>query len=73
MTKYTDKKLLVKGLKYLAGSLPLLFLSPYFFTITFMNREHPWYYFGFSLALILGILAVFLIFKGLRTIMKALF
>ena len=37
--EHTDVNLLRKGLKYLAISLPLLFLSPYLITLAFLNTE----------------------------------
>ncbi|MDB2495171.1 DUF6095 family protein, partial [Flavobacteriaceae bacterium] len=37
--KHTNPNLLKKGIKYLAYSLPLLFLSPYVLTLSFINKE----------------------------------
>ncbi|MBL4662555.1 MAG: hypothetical protein JKY22_03120 [Flavobacteriaceae bacterium] len=71
--KYTDKQLLVKGLKRLALALPILVVTTYIFTFAFLNKDTiPLYIF-----LILGILAmaatIFLLFSGIKTIMKAIF
>lgn len=69
----TDKTLLLKGLRYLAGALPLAAIGPIVIFSAFNNQDHPWY----IPVLILGILAaaasVFLMFKGIGTMIKALF
>lgn len=71
--KQTNKVLLGKGIKFMAGALPLVFLGPVILFSTFKNQDHPW----FIPILIIGFLAmigaIFLLFKGLNTIMKALF
>lgn len=71
--KHTNKELLGKGLRYLAGALPLTFIGPSVLYTAFNNREHPLY----IAVLILGLLAcagaIFLMFKGIGTLMKALF
>lgn len=71
--KRTNKEVLFKGVRYLAGALPLTFIGPSVIYSAFNNREHPLY----AAILILGILAcggaMFLIYKGINTIMKAIF
>ncbi len=71
--KHTNKELLGKGLRYLAGALPLIIIGPSVLYTAFNNREHPLY----IAVLILGLLAcagaIFLMFKGIGTLMKALF
>ena len=71
--KRTNKEVLFKGIKYLAGALPLMFIGPSVIYSAFNNREHPFY----VAVLILGILAcagaMFLIYKGINTVMKAIF
>ena len=73
MTKYTDKKLLAKGIKFLAIALPLLFLSPYLLTLTFLNKGHDLFYLGLSFGVLVGAASIYLVFKALRTFMKAMF
>tara|TARA_R110000851_G_scaffold224916_1_gene377720 strand:+ start:27 stop:269 length:243 start_codon:yes stop_codon:yes gene_type:complete len=73
MTKHTDQRILVKGIKYLAIALPLLFLSPYLLSLAFLNKENYMFYVGLSLGVVLGGLAIWLIFKGLKTFMKAIY
>ncbi len=71
--KHTNKKVLAKGLKYLGGALPLAFIGPTILFSAFHNQEHPFYY-G---VLILGIAAImgslFLMFRGILTVVKSLF
>jgi hypothetical protein len=73
MTKRTNKEVLGKGIKYLAGALPLIFIGPSILHSAFKNQDHPLY----IPVLILGLLAcagaIFLMFKGIGTLMKALF
>lgn len=69
----TNKELLSKGIKYLAGALPLLFLGPAVIYNAFMNKENNWHY----LVLAIGILdcgaAMYFMYAGLKFIMKSLF
>lgn len=71
--KHTNKILLGKGLKYLGGALPLVFIGPSVLYSAFNNQDHPLY----IAVLILGILAcagaIFLMFKGIGTLIKSLF
>ncbi|AVR43903.1 hypothetical protein C7S20_00665 [Christiangramia fulva] len=71
--KHTNKKVLSTGLKYLGGALPLAFIGPTILFSAFHNQEHPLYY----PILILGIAAIigtlFLMFKGILTVVKSLF
>lgn len=71
--KHTNKALLGKGLKFMAGALPLIFIGPVVLFSSFKNQDHPW----FIPVLIIGLLAligaIFLLFKGISTIMKAIF
>ena len=71
--EHTDVNLLRKGAKYLGISLPLLFLSPFLITIAFLNKQTMMLYVFFILGLIAGIGAVYLLFKGINTIMKSIF
>ncbi|MFD0975164.1 DUF6095 family protein [Salinimicrobium gaetbulicola] len=71
--KHTNKSLLMKGLKYLAGALPLSFLGPVVLFSSFKNQEHAWFIPILIFALVAMAAAIFLMFKGIRTVMKALF
>ncbi|MCK6607615.1 MAG: DUF6095 family protein [Flavobacterium sp.] len=57
----TDKNILAKGIKYLSGALPLLFLGP-----VIINS-------AFKLGIIIALAAMFLIFKGITTLVKSMF
>lgn len=71
--EHTDVELLRKGIKYLAIALPLLFLSPYLITLAFLNTETIYGYVFFGIGFIAGAGAVYLLFKGINTIMKSIF
>ncbi|MDX1603747.1 MAG: DUF6095 family protein [Salinimicrobium sediminis] len=71
--KHTDKDMLFKGLKYLAGALPLSFIGPVVLFSSFKNQENVWFIPVMIFALLAMAAAVFLMFKGIRTVMKALF
>lgn len=73
MTKRTNKEILVKGIKYLAGALPLSIMGPTIIYSAFNNQDHPLYIPILILGILAGIAAIFLMFKGIGLIMKALF
>jgi hypothetical protein len=71
--KHTNKEILTKGIKYLAFAIPLIFIGPSVLFTAFNNQSHYLY----IPVLIFGILAIFaaifLLFKGILTIVKAVF
>lgn len=69
----TDKNILVKGIKYLAGALPLLFLGPVVINSAFKNEKHPLYPYILALGIIIALTAMFLIYKGINTLVKSMF
>ncbi|MDI5949364.1 DUF6095 family protein [Flavobacterium yafengii] len=69
----TNKELLSKGIKYLAGALPLLFLGPAVIYNAFMNKQNVWHYLVLAIGIIACIAAMFLMYLGLKIIMKSLF
>ena len=71
--KHTDPNLLKKGIKYLAFSLPLLFLCPYLLTLAFINKETIFLYLFFIAGLFFGFLAFYFLYRGFRTLLAALF
>ena len=73
MTKRTNKEVLGKGIRYLAGALPTIFIGPSILYSAFHNKEHPLYIAILILGIVVCALAIFLIFKGISTLMKALF
>ncbi|GHC54841.1 DUF6095 family protein [Ulvibacter litoralis] len=70
---HTNIKTLVRGIKYMAFALPILFLSPYLMSLGFLNKDNISFYIFFPVGIILGILAVYLCFKGIQTIMRSIF
>lgn len=71
--KHTDSNLLKKGIKNLAFSLPLLFLSPYTLTLSFINKETVFLYIFFIAGLIFGFFAFYFLYRGFRSLLAALF
>ena len=71
--KYSDKKLLVKGLKRLALSIPLLVLTTYVITFAFLNKETIPLYIFLPVGIILMVLTIYLMFSGIKILIKALF
>lgn len=69
----TNKTVLMKGVKYLSGSLPLLFLGPVFINSCFKNQSHPLYPYLLVLAILICVYAVYLGFKGVKTIVSSMF
>jgi len=71
--KHTNKALLNKGIKLMVITLPLLILCPYLITLSFINKDNSSFYLFIALGIIAGAWAIFLFYKGIRTIMNALF
>lgn len=71
--KHTNKVLLLKGLKFLAGALPLSFIGPVVLFSSFKNQENPWFLPVLIFALTAMAAAIYLMFKGIGTVIKALF
>ena len=69
----TNRELLSKGVRYLAGALPLLFLGPTIIHNAFMNKQNIWHYLVLSVGVVVCFIAMYLMYVGLKTIMKSLF
>jgi len=69
----TNKELLSKGVKYLAWALPLLFIGPSLIYNAFINKENAWHYLVLATGIAICIGSVYLIFLGLKTMMRSLF
>ncbi len=69
----TNKELLAKGIKYLFGALPLMFIGPSIMYNAFMNKQNNWHYLVLTVGCIICLVSVFLAFKGLKTMTDALF
>lgn len=71
--RHTDKQLLVKGLKRLAVAIPLLVLTTYAFTFSFLNKDTIPMYYILPLAIIGMAGTIYTLFSGIKLIMKSLF
>ncbi len=72
-TDKTDKDILVKGIKIMGLSLICMFLGPSLFYIAGINQDKPLYILILIVAGILSILAIYLAFKGINTILDSIF
>lgn len=71
--KHSDKSGIIKGVKILAVSLVMIVLSTYLLTFTFLNKETLPMYILLPLAIIVMGITIYLLFNGIKTIIKALF
>ncbi|MCP9199712.1 DUF6095 family protein [Gramella sp. GC03-9] len=71
--KHTNKKILSKGIKYLAGALPLVMIGPSILFSAFNNQDKALYIPILLVGILASAAAIFLMFKGILTIVKALF
>lgn len=69
----TNKKELVRGIKYELAALPLLVAAPIAITIGFKAIKHQNNYSWIIIGVILGITAIILGFLGIRIILNAFF
>ncbi|MFT7335888.1 MAG: hypothetical protein ACI9M1_001824 [Porticoccaceae bacterium] len=69
----TNKEVLSKGIKYLAGALPLFFIGPSLIYNAFINKQNLWHYLVLAIGIIACFGAMYLMYKGLKTIIKSLF
>ena len=73
MMKHTNKNQLVRGLKFLAGALPLSFIGPVVMFSSFKNQDHDLFIPILLFSLLAMAAAIFLMFKGISIVMKSLF
>lgn len=69
----TNKDKLAKGVKFLAGSLPLMFIGPSVIYNAFMNQHTNWHYLVLGIGISICITSVYLAFKGIKTMTDAMF
>ncbi|PWA05061.1 DUF6095 family protein [Flavobacterium psychrotolerans] len=69
----TNRKVLSKGINYLAWALPLLFIGPSVIYNAFINKQNGWHYLVLAVGIIACLGAVYLMFMGLKTIVRSLF
>ena len=69
----TNKELVAKGVKYLFGALPMMFIGPSLMYNAFMNKHTNWHYLILVIGCAVCITPTFLAFKGINTMTDALF
>ena len=68
-----NKEHLAKGVKYLTGALPLMFIGPTVIYNAFMNQHTNWHYLVLGIGIVACVASIYLMFVGLKTIMKGIF
>lgn len=68
-----NKKLFDKAIKYLLYALPLMFIGPSVIYNAFINKNNPWHYLVLAVGITLSLLAVYFMFKGIKTLTDTLF
>lgn len=69
----TNKPLLIKGIKFLAYTIALMFLAPVVLYQAFKNQEHPFFIPVLVVGSLLAIAAIAMGFYSIKVIMDALF
>ncbi|GAA4302639.1 DUF6095 family protein [Aestuariibaculum suncheonense] len=72
-TNRTDKHVLFKGIKLLAFALLSLFMGPILMHLALSDKENSLYVPLLIIACLICVMAVFLIFKGIKIIMSSMF
>ncbi|MBO6606840.1 DUF6095 family protein [Psychroserpens sp.] len=72
-TKHTDKEVLMKGVKIMLLTAVLMFLGPTLFYIGMNNQEKALFIPIMVVASIVLVLALYFMYKGLKTIMNSMF
>ena len=71
--QHTDTKLLVKGIKRLALGLPLIVLTTYILTFAFLNKDTIPLYIFLTVGIIAMATTIYLLFNGIKLILRSLF
>lgn len=69
----TNKKTLMRGLRYLFTALPMFGIGPVVMHSSFKNQGHPLFIPIMGLGILTCLTGMWFMFVGLRTIMNALF
>jgi len=69
----TNKELIIKGLKYLAYTLVLMFTAPFVLSQAFKNTEHSFYLPVLVVGFILAIAAIAMGFYSIKVLMEGIF
>ena len=71
--QHTNKDVLINGISLLAGAAVTMFIGPTLFFFAFSDDEKSTYIPLLIVASIVCIAAVYLAFKGIKTIVKSIF
>ena len=71
--KHTNRDVLGKGIKFLLIAMPLIVVGPSVIYSAFNNQDKPLYIPILIGGIVVSAAAIFFIFKGISTLMKALF
>ena len=69
----TNKPLLIKGIKFLAYTITLMFLAPILLYQAFKNQDHPFFIPVLVVGSLLAIAAIAMGFYSIKVVMDALF
>ena len=70
---FGKKELLEKGIKFMLYALPLMFIGPSIIYNAFINKKNVWHYLVLAVGIFLCFLAVYFLFKGIKTLTDSLF
>ncbi len=68
-----NREVLSRGIKYLAWALPLMFVGPTVIYNAFINKNNGWHYLVLALGIVCCFGAVYLMFKGVKTVVDSIF
>ena len=69
----TDKKLLLKGVKFLMYTIGLMFLAPLVLYQAFKNQDHPFFLPVLIIGLVFAVGAISMGFYSIKILMDAVF
>lgn len=69
----TDRNVLIKGFKLMGFCLLTMFLGPILLYLSFSNKEESFFIPLLILAIAVCFIAIFLLFKGIKTITDSFF
>jgi len=68
-----NKKVLNRGIRYLAMALPMLFIGPVIIHSSFKNQNNPMFYPVLGFGILVCLTAMWFMFLGLRTVTNSIF
>jgi len=68
-----DKQLLEKGMKFLLYALPMMFIGPSIIYNALINKDNIWHYLVLVIGITICLLAIYFLFKGIKTVTDSLF